>query len=75
LDGVAVTASLLGERTSAKYLRRKTSTACAYFQIVTSRRTGDQVRQQVIATLGYEDLQASGQLERRLRSGARLSQE
>src|SRR5260221_14473305 len=39
-----------------------------------SRRDGDQVRQQVIATLGrYEELQASGQLERLLRSGARFS--
>src|SRR5262249_15937942 len=35
---------------------------------------GDQVRQQVIATLGrFEDLQASGQLERLLRSGARFA--
>jgi hypothetical protein len=43
-------------------------------QIVESRRTGDQVRQQVIATLGpFEDLQASGQLERLLRSGARFA--
>src|SRR5258708_2088741 len=39
-----------------------------------ARRDGDQVRQQVIATLGrYEELQASGQLERLLRSGARFS--
>src|SRR5258705_13153086 len=46
----------------------------AYLQIVESRRDGDQVRQQVIATLGrYEELQASGQLERLLRSGARFS--
>jgi hypothetical protein len=37
--------------------------------IVESRRDGDQVRQQVIATLGrYEELQESGQLERLLRS-------
>ena len=41
--------------------------------IVESRRDGDQVRQQVIATLGrFEDLQASGQLERLVRSGARF---
>jgi hypothetical protein len=47
------------------YFRRKTSAGRAYLQIVESRRTGDQVRQQVIATLGrYEDLQASGQLDR-----------
>jgi hypothetical protein len=54
--------------------RRKTSGGRAYLQIVESRREGDQVRQQVIATLGrYEDLKASGQLERLLRSGARFA--
>src|ERR1700674_5267428 len=43
-------------------------------QIVESRRDGGQVRQQVIATLGrYEDLRESGQLERLLRSGERIS--
>src|SRR5258705_13867443 len=53
------------------YFRRKTSAGRAYLQIVESRRAGDQVRQQVIATLGrFEDLQASGQLERLVRSGA-----
>jgi hypothetical protein len=42
------------------YFRRKTSAGRAYLQIVESRREGDQVRQQVIATLGrFEDLQAS----------------
>src|SRR5260370_12004051 len=56
------------------YFRRETSAGRAYLQIVESRRDGDQVRQQVIATLGrYEELQASGQLERLLRSGARFS--
>jgi hypothetical protein len=55
------------------YFRRKTSAGRAYLQIVESRRTGEQMRQQVIVTLGrYEDLQASGQLERLLRSGARF---
>ena len=34
------------------YFRRKTSAGRAYLQIVESRRDGDQVRQQVIATLG-----------------------
>ena len=34
------------------YFRRKTAAGRAYLQIVASRRTGDQVRQQVIATLG-----------------------
>src|ERR1700674_612524 len=56
------------------YFRRKTSGGRAYLEIVESRRDGDQVRQQVIATLGrYEELQASGQLERLLRSGARFA--
>ena len=56
------------------YFRRKTSAGRAYLQIVESRRDGDQVRQQVIATLGrYEELQESGQLERLLRSGARFA--
>ena len=56
------------------YLRRKTSAGRAYLQIVESRRDGDQVRQQVIATLGrFEALQASGQLERLVRSGARFA--
>ena len=56
------------------YFRRKTSAGRAYPQIVESRRDGDQVRQQVIATLGrFEELQASGQLERLLRSGARFA--
>jgi transposase len=56
------------------YFRRKTSAGRAYLQIVEGRRDGDQVRQQVIATLGrFEELQASGQLERLLRSGARFA--
>jgi hypothetical protein len=55
------------------YFRRKTSRGRAYLQIVESRRDGDKVRQQVVATLGrYDDLQASGQLERLVRSGARF---
>jgi hypothetical protein len=56
------------------YFRRKTPVGRAYLQIVESRREGDRVRQQVIATLGrYDELQASGQLERLLRSGARFA--
>jgi len=56
------------------YFRKKTSGRRAYLQIVESRREGAAVRQQVIATLGrVEDLQASGQLERLLRSGARFA--
>src|SRR5438552_5303432 len=56
------------------YFRRKTSAGRAYLQIVESRRNGGQVRLQVIATLWrVEELQASGQLERLLRSGARFA--
>ena len=56
------------------YFRKKTSGGRAYLQIVESRRDGAQVRQQVIATLGrYDELRASGQLERLLRSGARFA--
>src|SRR5512145_416544 len=56
------------------YFRRKTSAGRAYLQIVESRRDGDQVRQQVIATLGrFDELRASGQLERLVRSGARFA--
>src|ERR1700750_788573 len=56
------------------YSRRKTSAGRAYLQIVESHRDGDQVRQQVIATLGrFEELQASGKLERLVRSGARFA--
>jgi hypothetical protein len=56
------------------YFRRKTSAGRAYLQIVESRREGDQVRQQVIATLGrFDELQKSGQLERLVRSGARFA--
>ena len=56
------------------YFREKQSGGRVYLQIVESRRVGDQVRQQVIATLGrLDELTASGQLERLLRSGARFA--
>ena len=56
------------------YFRRKSSAGRVYLQIVESRREGNQVRQQVIATLGrIDELQASGQLDRLLRSGARFA--
>jgi hypothetical protein len=56
------------------YFRRKISAGRTYLQIVESRRNGDQVRQQVIATLGrFDELQASGQLDRLVRSGARFA--
>jgi hypothetical protein len=56
------------------YFRKKSSGGRAYLQIVESRREGEKVRQQVIVTLGrVDDLRASGQLERLLRSGARFA--
>jgi hypothetical protein len=58
------------------YFRRKQSQGRIYLQIVESHRTGDQVRQRVIATLGrLNELEASGQLDRLLRSGARFVQQ
>jgi hypothetical protein len=57
------------------YFRRKQSQGRIYLQIVESHRTGDQVRQR-IATLGrLDELEASGQLDRLLRSGARFAQQ
>jgi hypothetical protein len=56
------------------YFRKKTSGGRVYLQIAASRRAGGQIRQRVIATLGRLDaLQASGQLERLVRSGARFA--
>ena len=58
------------------YFCRKQSQGRIYLQIVESHRTGDQVRQRVIATLGrLDELEASGQLDRLLRSGARFVQQ
>ena len=58
------------------YFRRKQSQGRIYLQIVESQRIGSQVRQRVIATLGrLDELEASGQLDRLLRSGARLAQQ
>ena len=60
----------------AHVLRRKQSQGRIYLQIVESHRTGDRVRQRVIATLGrLDELEASGQLDRLLRSGARFVQQ
>jgi Transposase DDE domain len=56
------------------YFRKKASGGRVYLQIAESRRVGGQVRQRVITTLGRLDqLQASGQLERLVRSGARFA--
>jgi transposase len=54
------------------FFRSKPAGAYRYLQIVHSVREGKKVRQQVIATLGRLDLlEASGQLERLMRSGLR----
>jgi Transposase DDE domain len=56
------------------YFRKKLSAGRTYLQIVESHRSGDKVRQQVVATLGrLDELLASGQLERLLHSGARFA--
>ena len=55
------------------FFRVKPAGSYRYLQIAHSVRDGKKVRQQVIATLGRLDLlQASGQLERLMRSGLRL---
>src|SRR5882757_4454964 len=54
------------------FFRSKPAGSYRYLQIVHSVREGKKVRQQVIATLGRLDLlEASGQLERLMRSGLR----
>jgi len=56
------------------YFRKKTSGGRVYLQIAESRRVGGQVRQRVITTLGrLDELEASGQMERLLHSGARFA--
>jgi DDE family transposase len=56
------------------YFRKKISGGRVYLQIAESQRVGRQVRQRVVTTLGRLDaLQASGQLERLVRSGARFA--
>jgi hypothetical protein len=56
------------------YFRKKTSGGRSYLQIAHARREGRHIRQQVIATIGrLDELAASGQLERLLRSGARFA--
>ena len=57
---------------STMFFRSKPVGSYRYLQIVHSVREGKKVRQQVIATLGRLDLlEASGQLERLMRSGLR----
>src|SRR5918996_5485792 len=66
---------LCARHTEARmYFRKKISGGRVYLQIAESRRVGGQVHQRVITTLGRLDaLQASGQLERLVRSGARFA--
>jgi hypothetical protein len=57
------------------FFRLKSTGKYCYVQIAHSVREGRKVRQQVIATLGRLDaLQASGQFDSLMRSGARFSQ-
>lgn len=57
------------------FFRHKTTSGRRYLQIVENYRDDGRVRQRVIATLGrLEKLQASGELDRLLRSGARYAQ-
>jgi hypothetical protein len=57
------------------FFRSKRSGPRTYLQIVENRREGDYTRQRVIATLSRLDqLQASGQLEALLCSGARFAE-
>jgi hypothetical protein len=59
-------------KTAPMFFRTKPAGSYRYLQIVHSVREGKKVRQQVIATLGRLDLlEASGQLERLMRSGLR----
>jgi hypothetical protein len=54
------------------YIRVKRTGLYAYLQIVRSQREGGRVQQQVLITLGRLDvLQATGQLDRVMRSGLR----
>jgi hypothetical protein len=56
------------------YFRKKVSGGRVYLQIAESRRVGSRVQQRVIATLGrLDELEASGQMERLVRSGARFA--
>ena len=58
------------------FCRAKVSRSNTYIQIVENQRVGKKVRQRVIATLGRLDhLQASGALDRLLRSACRFSEQ
>ena len=56
------------------FFRRKRSGKTEYLQIVKSERVDGQPRQSVVATLGrVDDLAATGEIDRLLRSGARFA--
>ena len=66
---------MLSHDSDTMFFRVKGSAGRQYLQIAESLREGGRVRQRVIATLGRLDvLQASGQLDRLLRSGLRFSE-
>jgi hypothetical protein len=56
------------------FFRRKLSSKIEYLQIVKNERVDGKPRQSVVATLGrVDDLVATGQIDRLLRSGARFA--
>ncbi len=58
------------------YFRKKISEGRVYVQIAESRREGSRVHQRVICTLGrLDELEASGQMARLVRSGARFTEQ
>jgi hypothetical protein len=57
------------------FFRKKRSGKYIYVQIVDNRREGRKVRQRVVATLGrWDRLEASGELDRLLASGAKFTE-
>ena len=61
---------------AAMYFRKKISEGRVYVQIAESRRQGSRVRQRVIYTRGgLDELKASGQMARVVRSGARFAEQ
>lgn len=65
----------MSDEADTMFFRVKGTAGRQYLQIAESFREGTRVRQRVIATLGRLDvLQASGQLDRLLRSGLRFSE-
>ena len=56
------------------FFRRKLAGKTEYLQIVKNERVDGKPRQSVVATLGrVDDLVASGEIDRLLRSGARFA--